>query len=90
MENRQNEKRGVKFNAAERQQIIAIDSSGLRLVNGGEYRMMKHGKMKEWMVESAFSRYKRVVGGNLFSKKFNNIEKEIVAKSNLLNKFATM
>lgn len=209
---------GVKFDTCERHQVIAIDSSGLRPINDGEYRMMKYGKMREWikihfaidirtkeilnlvvtkgnvgdcrefkslvepltqtsevladgaycsteiyefcdkrnitptipvklnfsntyitsktrrkmleeqlglnckrgstrlnrflskecreqnqerwkkevgygrrvLVESAFSRYKRVVGETLFSKKFGNIEKEIVAKSNVLNKFATM
>ena len=32
------------------------------------------------LIESAFSRYKRVVGENLFSRKIGNIEKEIVAK----------
>lgn len=32
------------------------------------------------LIESAFSRYKRVVGENLFSRKIGNIEKEIIAK----------
>jgi transposase len=40
-------------------------------------------------IESSFSRYKRILGENLFSRKNKNIEKEIVAKINILNKFAT-
>lgn len=40
-------------------------------------------------IESSFSRYKRILGENLFSKKYKNIEKEIVAKVNVLNRFAT-
>ena len=210
---------GVKFNIREKHTVIAVDATGLRPVNDGEYRMMKYGKMREWiklhavvdvkskeilnvivtkgnvgdcrefrniidpishdvteilgdggyctkeiyefcdkrdilptipvkinfsnkfikskirrkmledqlglictpgnpnrnrfltrekrkqnqdewkkkvsygrrvLVESAFSRYKRVVGETLFSRKMENIEKEIVAKTNLLNRFATM
>jgi hypothetical protein len=51
-------------------------------------KKVRYGRMV--LVESAFSRYKRVVGETLFSKKIENIEKEIVAKTNILNKFATM
>lgn len=42
------------------------------------------------IVESSFSRYKRLLGENLFSKKAENIEKEITTKINILNKFAVM
>lgn len=210
---------GVKFNINEKHTVIAIDASGLRPVNYGEYRMMKYGKWREWikihtaidpkskeylnvvvtkgnvgdcrefrnvvapisnnvteiladggyctkeiyefcydsnisptipvkinfsnkfikskirrrmleeqlglicapgysgrnrfltkekrkqnldqwkkkvgygrrvLAASSFSRYKRVVGETLFSRKMENIEKEIVAKMNLLNKFTVM
>ncbi len=41
-------------------------------------------------IESAFSRYKRVLGENIFSRKERNIEMEITAKINILNRFAVM
>ena len=40
---------GIKFNINERHPVIAIDSSGLRPINDGEYRMMKYGKIREWI-----------------------------------------
>ncbi len=50
----------------------------------------KVGYGRRVLVESSFSRYKRVVGETLFSRKIENIEKEIVAKMNLLNRFTMM
>jgi Transposase DDE domain len=51
---------------------------------------LKVGYGRRSLVESAFSRYKRVLGENIFSRKKGNVEKELIAKVNLLNKFATM
>lgn len=50
---------------------------------------IKVGYGRRSIIESSFSRYKRILGENLFSRKNRNIEKEIVAKINILNKFAT-
>lgn len=50
---------------------------------------LKVGYGRRSLVESAFSRYKRVLGEALFSRKPGNIEKEIVARVNILNRFAT-
>lgn len=47
----------------------------------------RSGYGKRSLIESGFSQYKRVLGENLFSRKRENIEKEIIAKVNLLNKF---
>lgn len=49
---------------------------------------IKVGYGRRSLIESAFSRYKRVLGENVFSRKKENIEKEIIAKVNVLNKFA--
>ena len=48
---------------------------------------IKVGYGRRSIIESEFSRYKLVVGESLFSKKMENIEKEIITKVNLLNKF---
>lgn len=50
----------------------------------------KVGYGRRSQIESSFSRYKRLLGENVFSRKKRNIEKEIVAKINVLNRFAVM
>ncbi len=41
---------GIKFNATEgKYRVVAIDSTGLRPVNDGEYRKMKYDQRKEWI-----------------------------------------
>jgi hypothetical protein len=40
---------GVKFNINQRHTVVAIDATGLRPINDGEYRMMKYGKRREWI-----------------------------------------
>ena len=45
---------------------------------------------KRWAVEGFYSRYKRLFGEYVFSKKWDNIQKEIVTKVNLLNLFIKM
>lgn len=59
---------------------------------------MKENNQNEWkrrvgykrrvLVGSVFSQYKRVLGENIFSRKRENIKKEVIAKINLLNRFA--
>ena len=46
---------------------------------------VKYGRRS--LIESSFSRYKRILGENVFSRKTGNIEKEITAKVNVLNQF---
>jgi transposase len=48
---------------------------------------LRVGYGRRVLIESAFSRYKRVVGETLFSRKEGNIEKEVIAKINLSNQF---
>ena len=43
-----------------------------------------------WFVEGFYSRFKRIFGEYVFSRKWGNIEKEIVVKVNILNLFAVM
>ena len=43
-----------------------------------------------WYVEGFYSRFKRIFGESVFSKKWKNIEKEIITKVNILNLFARM
>ncbi len=44
------EKQGVKFNVPKGKKIaVAVDSSGLKIVNDGEYRTKKYKKMKDWV-----------------------------------------
>ena len=50
----------------------------------------KVGYGRRSQIESSFSRYKRVMGESVFSRKSRNIEKEIAAKINVLNRFAVM
>ncbi len=45
---------------------------------------------RRWAVEGFYSRYKREFGEYVFSKKREMVEKEIVMKTNILNKFITM
>lgn len=50
----------------------------------------KVGYGKRSTIEAIFSQYKLVLGETLFSKKMENIEKEITAKVNILNRFTVM
>lgn len=59
----------------------------IKLVNQKMWKM-RVGYGRRSAIESWFSTYKRVLGETIFSKKRKNIEKEITAKINLLNKFA--
>lgn len=51
-------------------------------------KLVKYGF--RWFVEGFYSRFKRIFGEYVFSRKWKNIKKEIVAKVNILNLFATM
>ncbi|MDE1768242.1 MAG: IS5 family transposase [Candidatus Micrarchaeota archaeon] len=51
-------------------------------------KIVKYGF--RWFVEGFYSRFKRIFGEYVFSRKWKNIKKEIVAKVNILNLFATM
>lgn len=51
-------------------------------------KKIKQGR--RWAVEGFYSRYKREFGEYVFSKKRELVEKEIVMKTNILNKFITM
>jgi len=43
-----------------------------------------------WRVESRYSVFKRIIGEDVFSKKMENIEKEVLLKVNLMNRFALL
>ncbi len=61
----------------------------IKSINQEEWKKnVKYGRRST--VESVFSKYKRTLGETLFSRKWKNREKEIVAKINLLNRFATI
>jgi len=51
-------------------------------------KKIKQGR--RWAVEGFYSRYKRQFGEYVFSRKREMVEKEIVMKTNILNKFITM
>lgn len=55
-----------------------------------DFWKIKVGYGRRSQIESSFSRYKRILGENVFSRKKCNIEKEITAKVNVLNRFAVM
>lgn len=50
----------------------------------------KAGYGFRWYVEGFYSRFKRILGEYVFSRKWKNIEKEIITKVNILNLFVTM
>lgn len=45
----------------------------------------RSGYRKRVLIESSFSRYKRVLGESLFSRNRHNVKKEVIVKINLLN-----
>jgi len=72
-------------------------SPGIRFGNVTERQKKRRQKKwkkaikqgKRWAVEGFYSRYKRQFGEYAFSKKRKMVEKEIVMKTNILNKFIT-
>jgi IS5 family transposase len=67
----------------------------VRLTKEAKEAKQKEWKKKikqgdRWFVEGFYSRYKRQFGEYVFSRKKELIEKEIIMKTNILNKFITM
>jgi transposase len=48
------------------------------------------GYGKRWMVETGFSRFKTFFGESVYSKKWENIKKEVILKATMLNLFMSL
>lgn len=89
--------RGARQTAVREQFEIPPTHTRLNSFDGPKRREQKQQEWKDkthygkrWAVEGFYSRYKRLFGEYVFSKKWNNIQKEIIAKVNLLNLFIKM
>lgn len=89
--------RGARQTAIRKQFGIPPTHVKLNTFDRLERRLKKQKNWKKnvaygvrWFVEGFYSRFKRIFGEYVFSRKWVNIEKEIIAKVNILNLFATM
>lgn len=83
---------------AVREQFDILKRKG-RLPNQNMTREVKEANQKKWrkqighgyrwVVEGFYSRFKRLFGEYVFSRKRENVEKEVVMKANILNLFIT-
>ena len=90
-------RRGARQSAVREQFDIPPTPTRLGFFDRPERRDLKQKEWKErtqygkrWAVEGFYSRYKRIFGEYVFSKKWKNIQKEITTKVNLLNLFIKM
>ena len=89
--------RGARKKAVREQFDIPPTHSRLNSFDKTKRRETKQKDWKDktkygfrWYVEGFYSRFKRIFGESVFSRKWKNIRKEIITKVNILNLFATM
>ena len=89
--------KGARKNAVREQLDIPPTHARLNSFDKPKRRVRKQKKWKQkmrygfrWVVEGFYSRYKRTFGEYLFSKKWKNIEKEVITKVNILNLFIVL
>ena len=89
--------RGARQNAVREQFDIPPTHTRLNSFDKKKRRESKQQDWKNkvkygfrWYVEGFYSRFKRIFGESVFSKKWKNIEKEIIIKLNILNLFVNM
>jgi IS5 family transposase len=89
--------KGARQSAVREQLDIPSTHTRLNSFDKPRRRISKQKKWKKnvkyglrWVVEGFYSRYKRIFGEYVFSRKWKNIEKEVVTKVNILNLFAVL
>lgn len=89
--------KGARQDAVRVQLDIPATRARLNCVDNPKRRIRKQKSWKKrirygfrWAVEGFYSRFKRIFGEYVFSRKWGNIRKEIITKVNLLNLFAVL
>lgn len=89
--------RGARQEAVREQLEIPVTHARLNSFDKPKRRIKKQKNWKKrvrygfrWVVEVFYSRFKRIFGEYVFSRKWKNIEKEVVTKVNILNLFTVL